>query len=199
MAQGNSRTEGHESASPSVYTVECQWGDHLGVTVDHREKDRARFGGLLLPLVKPAFRLASGMLHSREDAEDAVQESALKAWRNFRTFREGSDMGPWFLAIVANQCRTVRRGRWWSTIRVADADVYIEMSEERLAQGADIRLALKGLSHAKRLVLVLHFYLDLPFDQIGKIIGTSEQAAKTRVYRALRDLRPKLDMSEVVS
>jgi RNA polymerase sigma-70 factor (ECF subfamily) len=169
------------------------------VTVDHRERDRTRFESLLLPLVKPAFRLAFGMLHSREEAEDAVQESALKAWRNFHTFREGSDMGPWFLTIVANQCRSVRRGRWWSTIRVADAEVVIDINEERLAQGADLRLALKGLTHAKRLVLVLHFYLDLPFDQIGKIIGTSEQAAKTRVYRALRDLRPKLDMSEAVS
>lgn len=169
------------------------------MTVDPREQDRTRFEGLLRPLVKPAFRLAFGMLHSREEAEDAVQESALKAWRNFGAFREGSEMGPWFFAIVANQCRSVRRGRWWSTVRVADAEMVTDVSEEQLAQGADLRLALKGLPHPKRLVLVLHFYLDLPFEQIGEIIGTSEQAAKTRVYRALRELRPKLDMSEVVS
>jgi RNA polymerase sigma-70 factor (ECF subfamily) len=169
------------------------------VTVDHREQDRTRFEGLVRPLVKPAFRLAFGMLHSREEAEDAVQESALKAWRNFRTFREGSDMRPWFFAIVANQCRSVRRGRWWSTARIPDAEILADVSEDQLAQGADLRLALKGLPHAQRLVLVLHFYLDLPFDQIGATIGTSEQAAKSRVYRALRHLRPKLDMREVVS
>jgi RNA polymerase sigma-70 factor (ECF subfamily) len=82
---------------------------------------------------------------------------------------------------------------------VADVDVLTDINEEQWAQGADLRLALKGLPHAKRLVLVLHFYLDLPFGQIGAIIGTSEQAAKTRVYRALRDIRPKLDVSEAVS
>jgi RNA polymerase sigma-70 factor (ECF subfamily) len=173
-------------------------GNDLELTADNREKDRDRFEDALLPLIKPAFRLAIGMLQSREEAEDAVQESALKAWRNFRNLREGSDMAPWLLAIVANQCRSVRRGRWWSTVRVSEPDVFVDINEELLAQGVDVRRALKGLPHAKRLVVVLHFYLDLPFDQIGKIIGTSEQAAKTRVYRALRDLRPKLDVSKAV-
>ncbi|HVS05773.1 MAG TPA: RNA polymerase sigma factor [Candidatus Dormibacteraeota bacterium] len=169
------------------------------MTADDRESDRNRFEDLLVPLVKPGFRLAFAMLQSREEAEDAVQESALKAWRNFRNFRAGSDMGPWFLTIVANQCRSVRRTHRWSAVLVSDEHVFINVDEERLAQGADLRRALNGLPHAKRLVVVLHFYLDLPFDQIGKIIGTSEQAAKTRMYRALRDLRPKLNVSEAVT
>jgi hypothetical protein len=49
-------------ALPSVYTGDSNWGDNVEVTADHRETDRDHFEDLLLPLVKPAFRLAYGML-----------------------------------------------------------------------------------------------------------------------------------------
>src|ERR1700687_5544216 len=72
---------------------------------------------LLEPLLQQAYRLAFVMLHDHHAAEDAVQEAALKAWRKVSQLREGSDMRPWFLAIVANQCRSTRRTRWWSVLR----------------------------------------------------------------------------------
>ncbi|HAP89465.1 MAG TPA: hypothetical protein DCR15_06760 [Arthrobacter bacterium] len=63
------------------------------------------FMALLEPVLPGAFRLAFGMLRSEADAEDAVQESVLSAWRHFKRFRPGSDVRPWLLKIVANQCR----------------------------------------------------------------------------------------------
>src|SRR5438045_4424587 len=70
------------------------------------------FGPLLQDLVLPGYRLACGMLHDAAAAEDVVQEAALKAWRKRGRLRSGSDPLPWFLAIVANECRSVRRRRW---------------------------------------------------------------------------------------
>jgi DNA-directed RNA polymerase specialized sigma24 family protein len=51
------------------------------------------------------------------------------------------------------------------------------------------------LPQEDRLALFLHFYLDLPLDEVGSVLGLSAAGAKTRVYRAAKKLRPDLEMS----
>jgi DNA-directed RNA polymerase specialized sigma24 family protein len=75
------------------------------------------FEELLRPHVGVALRLAVAMLRSHADAEDAVQESVTQAWRKIRQLRDAGSFRPWFLAIVANRCRTSRRSSWWSVLR----------------------------------------------------------------------------------
>src|ERR1700730_7814983 len=82
--------------------------------------DSIAFERLLEPAIRPATRLAYAMLHDRTAAEDAFQESALRAWRRLGNLREGSPFQPWFIGIVANQCREVRRGRWYRLVRIPD-------------------------------------------------------------------------------
>lgn len=77
-----------------------------------RAGDGRAFEALLNPVLDPAFRLAMVMLRDRAAAEDATQEAALKAWRKLDRFRPDADFRPWFLGIVANECRTARRSRW---------------------------------------------------------------------------------------
>src|SRR5437763_14938599 len=72
------------------------------------------FDDLLAPLVGRGYALAVTMLNDPMSAEDAVQEAAIKAWRKLPALRDRSAIEPWFLSIVANQCRSVLRGRWWS-------------------------------------------------------------------------------------
>src|SRR6266446_208874 len=85
--------------------------------------DADSFAMLLDPLLIPAYRLAAVMLSDRMAAEDAVQEAAVKAWRNLRQLRgdEGS-LRAWFLSIVANECRMTRRKRWWSVVKQAEVE-----------------------------------------------------------------------------
>src|SRR5437588_3994000 len=83
--------------------------------------DPDAFALLLEPLLNPAYRLAAVMLADRSAAEDAVQEASIKAWRKLGQLRgDASSLRPWFLSIVANECRMVRRQRWWSVVKVAD-------------------------------------------------------------------------------
>src|SRR5690348_10941955 len=128
--------------------------------------DRSAFDRLVGPLVDPAFRLAFGMLHDREAAEDAVQEASIKAWRKLNNLRPDTEMRPWFLGIVANQCRTTVRSRWWSVLRfdLPPAVPGLEF-EDRVVHGEDVRNALRKLSPVHREVLILHYYLDLPLDE----------------------------------
>src|SRR3981081_2762168 len=109
------------------------------------------------------------MLHDRQAAEDAVQEAAFKAWRKLSRLREGSDMRPWFLGIVANECRSVRRSRSWSVVRSEGPEATTQSPDETAIANVELRQALRAMDESKRLVLVLHWYLDLPLDEIAAI------------------------------
>ena len=162
-----------------------------------RDGDGAAFADLIRPLYATAFRVAFALLHDSGEAEDAVQEAAFKAWRNLSSVRSGAPLRPWFLAIVANQCRSVRRRSWSATGTLAlgtpspegpDTDIHL-----------DLQRALGGLNYDQRLVLVLRYYLDMPYDEIARVVGVSPKAARTRVERAIHRLRPFFPLGEAVT
>jgi RNA polymerase sigma-70 factor (ECF subfamily) len=132
------------------------------------------------------------MLKDRSAAEDAVQEAALKSWRKLDRFRSGADLRPWFLAIVANECRTARRSRWWQVIRFDDAAAFAPAasSEGALADHIDLDAALDRLPKHHLLALSLYYQLDLPIDDVARVLGCSAGAARQRIHRALAALRP---------
>jgi RNA polymerase sigma-70 factor (ECF subfamily) len=159
--------------------------------------DGSAFAELVRPEYSVAFRLAYGLLHDVDEAEDAVQEAALNSWRKLGNLREGSRLRPWFLAIVANQCRSFKRSRRWSAVgtgRVDDAAATVDV-----AAALDLRRALVRLGHDERLVLVLRYYLDMPFEEIASTLGISPKAARSRVERAVNRLRPIIRMQEALS
>src|SRR5260370_37781484 len=88
---------------------------------DGKRGDEAAFISLLRPLLEPAYRLAAAMLQDRQLAEDAVQEAAVKAWREIHLRRQGTEMRTWFLCIVANEFPSTRSGRWWGLLRIDTA------------------------------------------------------------------------------
>ena len=162
--------------------------------------DRFAFDQLVGPLVDQGFRLAYGMLHDRNAAEDAVQESAIRSWRKLNNLRQGTEMRPWFLAIVANQCRNIARGRWWSVLRL---DVLAQSAsaefEDEFVRGADVRAALRKLSPDHREVLVLHYYLDLPLDEVAAIAGIPIGTVKSRINRGIAAMRPFFEPMEALT
>lgn len=154
------------------------------------------FEHLLEPVLEPGYRLACGMLHDPQAAEDAVQEAAFKAWRKLRQLRPGVGLRPWFLGIVANECRTVRRSRWWSVVKWAQLESPADTTGDSLLSGIDLRRALRKLNEEKRLVLVLHWYLDLPLDEISTITGCSLHAVESRLHRGMHELRRLMEGSD---
>ena len=161
-----------------------------------RAGDDDAFEALMAPLVEPAIRLAYSMLGNRTEAEDATQEAVTRAWRKLGQLRPEMPVRPWFLAIVVNQCRNVRRTRWFRLVRTTDsfqADRDPEPGLERI----DIARALGRLRESDRQALFLHFYLDLPIDEVAVALGISAAAAKGRIYRACHRLRPDLAEEDI--
>ncbi len=150
--------------------------------------DRSAFAELLRPVYDTALRLSGALLLDANEAEDAVQEAAFTAWRRIRNLREGSSLRPWFLGIVANRCRAVKRNKWWSVSRSVPLET--EAPATDLALSLDLRRALRRISYDERLILVLRYYLDMPYEEIASTLGISTKAARTRVERAIHRLRP---------
>lgn len=154
------------------------------------------FNAAIAPWIEPGYRLAVAMLRDPDEAHDAVQEAAVKAWRALGRLREGSPARPWFFAIVANECRSTMRRRWWSVLRFSRHESSIAGPEDSIAQSVDLDRAMEGLSPDDRAILHLFYYLDLPVDEVGRVLGISGGAAKSRIYRAVHRLRPELELME---
>jgi RNA polymerase sigma-70 factor, ECF subfamily len=146
------------------------------------------FAELLRPNYDAALRLACGLLQDVDEAEDVVQDAAFRAWTRIRNLRAGTELRPWFLAIVANRCRAVKQSRWWSVKAAEPAD--IEAPPVDLASSIDLRRALRRMRYDERLILVLRYYVDMPYEEIATTLGISPKAARNRVERAIHRLRP---------
>jgi RNA polymerase sigma-70 factor (ECF subfamily) len=157
--------------------------------------DEAAFDTLIGPLVEPAFKLAAVMLRDREEARDAVQEACVLAWRRLSQLRGQAQLRPWFLSIVANQCRSKRRARWWSVMRLPAIHEPRDPAREDWDSRLDLDRELRSLPTRQRAALFLYFYADLPLAEVARILKLSPQAAKSLVHRAV--VRLRLSMVEV--
>lgn len=152
------------------------------------------FDSVVGPWIEPGYRLAVAYLLDPDEARDAVQEAAVKAWRSLDRLRDPAQARAWFLSIVANQCRSTMRRRWWSMGRhpLGSAAAARPSPEDAVVRSMDIELGMSRLPPADRAILHLHFFLDLPLDETGRVLGISAGAARSRVYRAAHRLRPQL-------
>jgi len=128
------------------------------------------------------------------DAEDAVQDALVKAWRAFGRFRTGAPMRPWLLRIVANEARNRRRSaRRREALALRASPGEAAPSPEEAAVGADERArllaALDGLPEQQRLVLACRHLLDLSEAETAAALGVRAGTVKSRTSRALEHLR----------
>jgi RNA polymerase sigma-70 factor (ECF subfamily) len=158
--------------------------------------DEAAFESLIRPLVEPGLRLALAMLGNRRDAEDATQEALTRAWRKLHQLRPGMPVRPWFFAIVANQCRNVRRTAWFRLTSVVD-EVHRKPAPEAEVEHLDLQRGLEQLPAVDRGALFMHFYLGLSIEEVAAALGVSPAAAKSRIYRACHRLRPAVALEEL--
>jgi RNA polymerase sigma-70 factor, ECF subfamily len=157
------------------------------------------FADLLVPLLQSGYRLAGAMLHDPQAAEDAVQDASLIAWRKLPKVEDRSNVRAWFLGIVANECRNARRRRWLSRVTLGlPSRLTVGSGEDRMVNRADLRQALRQLRYEDQLVVTLFFYLDMPMPDIAAVAGISIEAVRSRLYRAVRQLRPELAIEEAL-
>lgn len=142
-----------------------------------------------------AYRLAGLLLSDRAEAEDAVQDALLRAWKAAASLRDPAGFQAWFDRILVNVCRDrLRRRRRISFIsldpippsRVADP------FRELLNRDEAVR-AMTVLTDDQRAVVVLHYWADLPLAAVAERVGWPLGTVKSRLHQALRRLQTQLE------
>jgi RNA polymerase sigma-70 factor (ECF subfamily) len=150
--------------------------------------------GLVMARLGDSYRLARAILLDDGEAEDAVQEASLAAWRRRDSLRDESRFGPWFERILVNQCRDQlrRRGR---AVKLAAPPIGFEPSAAPPDTGADPDLdrALDALDADHRIVVVMRYWQDRTVDDIADRVGIPAGTVKSRLHHALRTLRTTLE------
>jgi RNA polymerase sigma-70 factor (ECF subfamily) len=151
------------------------------------------------------FRLAFRMTGNEADAEDVVQESFLKAYRQLGRFDERSSFGTWLHRIAVNCALDLvrarkRRGELTAADETSDPVSLTPTSEpapDRLAWGGEFRdriaEALTELSAMERAAFVLRHYEGQSMEEVGRVLGCHAGAAKHSVFRAVQKLRRALE------
>jgi RNA polymerase sigma-70 factor (ECF subfamily) len=175
--------------------------------------ERQLFHDLIRPCERPVFFLLHSLLRNETEAEDAAQETMIKAYRNLHLFRGDSQFRTWVLSIARNEglsrLRKAERRREDSLDALTDEDsgdftpaILTSWREipaqtlEREELGSLLRTAIDELPEIYRNVVLLRDIEELNGHETAAALGISEGAMKVRLHRARallqRELAPKL-------
>lgn len=138
------------------------------------------------------YRMAYARTGSKTDAEDVVQEVFLRLVRARPSFRDEEHSKAWLLRVAANCTNDLFRLPW----RKREEPLRPSMAAEEGPEPSGVLEAVLALPEKYRLVVHLYYYEELSTAEIGRIIGRSEGAVRSRLFRAKRMLRDLLGEEE---
>lgn len=171
----------------------------------------ANFEALLGRVLDPAYGVALRLTGNAADAEDLVQEAALRAFRGFASFVAGTNFKAWFLRILTNRFFTSYRKRQREPVIADDddgLDLYLYQSAAangivldganpagallQKLEGTEIAAALGRLPEEYRVVAVLYFLEDLRYQDIADVLGIPVGTVRSRLHRGRKLLQKAL-------
>ncbi len=161
------------------------------------EGETAAWGEVVARYKDAVFGLCLGFLRNRADAEDITHDAFIRAYMNLRRYNLERKFSTWVFTIAANLCRN--RLRYRRNHPVMELEFELEGSVDparavaREERQIHVRTALTSLPYAYRAPLVLRFYNDLSYKEIGDILAIPEGTVKTRIHRGKAMLKELLD------
>lgn len=150
-------------------------------------------------------RFAVHMLGNREDAEEALQDAFVRAYRSLNRCADPDRFGAWLFRILANRCRTkgTRRGRYEATFVTDEVALLTAQDQAVGGEGGDeaewreeIAHALQKLDPDPREAFLLKHVEQLSYEEMASLTGIGTSALKMRVKRACERLRRLLTETE---
>jgi RNA polymerase sigma-70 factor (ECF subfamily) len=151
------------------------------------------------------FRVAYRMTGNEHDADDVVQETFLRAYRQLEHFEERANFGTWLHRIAVNCSLDLLRARSRADRHYGGDPESAELAgaartdpqQDRLLMSAELQqhvtAAMETLSGNERTAFILRHFEGMPVEEIGRTLGIQVNAAKHTIFRAVRKLREALE------
>jgi len=159
-----------------------------------RRGNTAAFTRLVEAYQKPVYNLAYRMLGENAEAEEAAQETFLRAYTQFSTYQPGRKFSSWLLSIASHYCIDLLRRRRLTWLSIEDEEAPAEslvttelgpedtmLQEER---EMTVRKMLAMLPPDYRLPVVLRYWYDLSYEEIAEATHSTVSAVKSKLFRA---------------
>lgn len=142
----------------------------------------------------PLLRTCYLLLRDMALAEDAVQETFVKAWRYYSGYRQDASEKTWLMRIAVNACRDLQRSKWFLHIdrRVRMEDLPEPVAPLELPDDT-VTNAVLSLPSALRQVITLRYFQSLSIQEVAEILRVSRRTVHYRLDKAERILRNSLE------
>ena len=164
--------------------------------------DQQAFGELVKMHQNAVYNLSYRMLGERGEAEDAAQETFMRAYSHLDRYDTARPFRTWLLSIASNHCidRLRKRRLIWLSIEeplpphpaLSSDEAEPEDAVITNERTALIQRMLKDLSPEYRAAVVLRYWYDLSYTEIAEMLNTTESAVKSRLFRARQALAEKM-------
>jgi RNA polymerase sigma-70 factor, ECF subfamily len=167
-----------------------------------RRGDTRAFEGLYRLHCGKVMGLCLRMTRQHDIAEDCVQQTFIKAWRNLGAFEGRSSFGTWVHSIAVHVVLGhLRSQKPWLTTSITGADddesdAFEESQEQDTGQVIDVERALMTLPEGARCVVVLQAIYGYSHEEVAGMLGIAVGTCKAQLHRARHLLRTRLDISE---
>lgn len=140
------------------------------------------------------LRMCYIQLHDTALAEDAVQETFIKAYKSISTFRGECSEKTWLMRIAVNTCRDMLHSAWFRHLdRRVTPEQLPESDTQRKEDALDLTLEVMQLSQKYREVILLYYYEDMTTDEIAQALGVAKSTVSVRLERGRQNLRQALE------
>jgi RNA polymerase sigma-70 factor, ECF subfamily len=150
-----------------------------------------RYALLLQPLLASAAGYARSILRNRQDAEDAVQQAALRGFERVGTYDEARPFKAWWYAILRNCCIDMLRQRKFSAGETGDLDV-LQAESEHSGDWEEMTIAMDKLSEDHREILRLRYFADLNYAELAAGLGIPLGTVMSRLHLARKALQVQM-------
>jgi len=161
-----------------------------------RGGDHDAFAELARTSVMRLDQVARLILRDPELARDAVQEALIRAWRDLPKLRDPDRFDAWLRRLIVNSCLDQARHRRRRVLEIELTPIHAPATPDETGAHADreeVDQVMRTLDDQGRAIVVLHYFLGLPLTEVAATLGTPVGTVKSRLHRALRDMRVAID------
>lgn len=157
------------------------------------------FTGLIRKYQEKMYWHIRRMVVEHEDANDVLQNVLIRVWNGLENFREDSQLYTWLYRIATNECLTfLEQQKKRSAVSLSDVETGLE-NKVRADRHFDanklewkLQLAIQQLPEKQRIVFSLRYYEEMPYEQMSRVLETSEGALKASYHHAVKKIEDYL-------